>query len=454
MINEGVTYAELNVAKKSRDQQRKPRGTHSSISVVEQEITYAEFNFQKASPEHPAICRDCCCKGFPCPPEKLIAGTLGIIGFALMVAVVVVSTVTTPYTEAKVQINTSLTTTHRAHPCGCCPKESISYSHNCYYTGVEKKSWNDSLVSCASKNCNLLYIDSEEEQIFQLDKRLQFSGPLLFDCMSMCSFLSRLAIAQLTSRIAEQHRSDITGLQTPDMDRLFGTERASERREVAKKTQSQIRFSKGAEEGLLEPRLQSASQKHPKTHRRCYCKNFSSPPEKLISGILGIIWFALLVALVIVTRVVSSYTEPKEQIHSLLIKTQKGTHHNISSAHPCSHCPKEWISYSHNCFHIGVEKKTWSDSVVSCASKNCNLLYIDSEEEQDFLQSLSLVSWVGVSRKSRGQPWVWKNDSNFKPKISEVPYDEINCAMLSTSGLTADNCTALHTYLCECKLTN
>lgn len=63
MSNERVTYAELNVAKHPRKQQRKPRGTRSSISATEQEITYAEFSFQNACQEHPPVCRDRCCKG-------------------------------------------------------------------------------------------------------------------------------------------------------------------------------------------------------------------------------------------------------------------------------------------------------------------------------------------------------------------------------------------------------
>ncbi|XP_052030980.1 NKG2-A/NKG2-B type II integral membrane protein-like isoform X4 [Apodemus sylvaticus] len=236
MSNERVTYAELNVAKNSRNQHRKPRDTRSSISLIEQEIIYADFSFQNPSQEHPWIGRDCCCKGFPSPPEKLIAGTLGIICFVLIVAVVVITTVAVPYTEAKAWINSSMTRTHRAQPC----------------------------------------------------------GP----------------------------------------------------------------------------------------------------------------------------------------------------------------CPKEWISYSHNCYYIGVERKSWNDSSMSCISKTCSLLHIDSEEEQAFLQSLSFVSWTGLFRKSRSQPWVWKNNSTFKPKIAEISHDEHNCAMMSASGLIADNCTALHTYLCKCKFTN
>ncbi|XP_031239930.1 uncharacterized protein LOC116100012 [Mastomys coucha] len=573
MSNEQVTYAELNVAKNSRNQHRKPRGTRGSLSVIEQEIIYADFSFQNPSQEHPRICKDCHCKGFPSPPEKLIAGTLGIICFVLIVSVVVI---TTSYTGTNAQTNSSKARTHRdinhnlssVQSCAHCPKEWISYFHNCYYIGVEKKSWNDSLMSCISKNCHLLHIDSEEEQAFLQSLSLvswtgffrksrgqpwvwkndstfkpkiaeilhdeyncimmSASGLTADNCTTLhtylckCKFLlshiepnfhgfppiiTLLAVvvavnpaihdsindsdilrnASLRRPIASgcvassigspQHRTQVelpqspelislTGLQAGDMSHLLGTERASEPRKVVKKTQSQLRFSNRAGDHLLEFSLQDASQKYLKASRHSYCKNFASPPEKLIAGILGIVWFALLTALVISTRIGSPYfkflknefnspdPELKKQTHSSLMRTQKDINHNLSSVQSCTHCPKEWISYSHSCYYIGVEKKSWNDSLMSCISKNCSLLHLDSEEEQAFLQSLSLVSWTVFFRKSRGQPWVWKNDSTFKPKIAEILHDEYNCIMMSASGLTADNCTTLHTYLCKCKFAN
>uniref|UniRef100_A0A8D2ANT6 Killer cell lectin like receptor C1 n=1 Tax=Sciurus vulgaris TaxID=55149 RepID=A0A8D2ANT6_SCIVU len=173
--------------------------------------------------------------------------------------------------------------------------------------------------------------------------------------------------------------------------------------------------------------LQNSSQEHPGNDKDDHCKEFPSPPEKLIAGILGITCFALMVTVVVMITV-------------------------VIPPHHCGRCPKEWLTYSNSCYYISVERKTWNESLVSCASKNSNLLYIDNEEEMDFLHSLSLLSWVGVFRKSRDHPWVLINGSTFKLKIKESSDDEHNCAMLYSSELKSDSCVSSNTYNCKHKL--
>ncbi|XP_037369122.1 NKG2-A/NKG2-B type II integral membrane protein-like [Talpa occidentalis] len=163
MNNQGVIYAELKHAKNLKRQQMKPSGTENSISVIQQEITYAEFDFQNASQDLQGNAKTYHCKGLPSPPEKLIAGILGIICLVLILSIVAV-VISNAFIETRKLNNSSLTRmTPKAHHCGTCPNEWLTISNNCYHISNEKKTWNDSITACASNNSHLLYTENQEE---------------------------------------------------------------------------------------------------------------------------------------------------------------------------------------------------------------------------------------------------------------------------------------------------
>lgn len=194
----------------------------------------------------------------------------------------------------------------------------------------------------------------------------------------------------------------------------------SKRRQIKlKDTKSSISITE-QEIVYTELNLQNASKNLQGNDKNHHCQ------EKLVAGTLGIICLGLMFAVVAMIVVTPEFH--------------------------CGNCPKEWFTYSNNCYYATTEKKTWNESLMACASRNSTLLRIDNEEEMKFLESLSSVLWVAVSRKSRGHPWMWINGSTCTLKITDRSPGKRNCAILYPMGIKAENCDFPNAYNCKHKL--
>ncbi|XP_008052976.1 NKG2-A/NKG2-B type II integral membrane protein-like, partial [Carlito syrichta] len=161
MDNHRIIYSELNLPPNQKNQERNSKSNKSSILVSEQEITYVELSLQTVSQDLLDNDKTFLSKDLSSAPEKLIAGILGIICLALIVTMVTIVTVLS--TETQEQTNSFLNESKQKAYNGSCPEEWFTYSNSCYFIGKETKTWDESMMTCASMNSNLLYIDDEEE---------------------------------------------------------------------------------------------------------------------------------------------------------------------------------------------------------------------------------------------------------------------------------------------------
>ncbi|KAM9684750.1 NKG2-A/NKG2-B type II integral membrane protein-like isoform 1-T3 [Dama dama] len=159
-----------------------------------------------------------------------------------------------------------------------------------------------------------------------------------------------------------------------------------------------------------------------KEARKQQMRDLPSPREKFVAVILGIICFVLVYTLVRVITFIPPTLIQEQNNSSRTTRLQKECH--------CGHCPKDWFTYSNNCYHITFEEKTWNKSLTACASRNSTLLYLDNEEELKFLKSLSVMSWIPVFREGHGHPWMWQNGSTCKLQISDVSPEKRNCSAI------------------------
>ncbi|XP_055422100.1 NKG2-A/NKG2-B type II integral membrane protein-like [Bubalus kerabau] len=228
-------------------------------------------------------------------------------------------------------------------------------------------------------------------------------------------------------------------------EELKGVKNSKRQKRKPKVSKSSISMTE-QELTYVELNLQNAPQNLHGNDKNYRSKGSSSPPEKFIAGILGIICLVLMSTVVTVITVTPSTVIQEQNSSSPITRLQKECH--------CGHCPKDWLTYSNNCYYTSLEKKSWNESLISCATKNSTLLYIDNAEETKFLMSLSIISWIQVSREGRGRPWKWLNGSTCKLQIADNLPGEHNCAVQSLWGIGAEDCQFPNAYHCKHKLEN
>ncbi|XP_031755204.1 hepatic lectin-like [Xenopus tropicalis] len=81
-------------------------------------------------------------------------------------------------------------------------------------------------------------------------------------------------------------------------------------------------------------------------------------------------------------------------------------------------CDSGWKKFDGNCYYIVTTMKNWTEARAICKSMNSDLVVINSEREQKFLESLTVESefWIGLRRDKKGMDeWRWVDGTLQNP---------------------------------------
>uniref|UniRef100_UPI003AB09ACE immune-related, lectin-like receptor 4 n=1 Tax=Centroberyx gerrardi TaxID=166262 RepID=UPI003AB09ACE len=88
----------------------------------------------------------------------------------------------------------------------------------------------------------------------------------------------------------------------------------------------------------------------------------------------------------------------------------------------CSKCEEDWEPHRGMCYHFYNKKLTWNESRQNCKKKGGDLVKIDSEDEQRFLE-LTLRKkmatdedkfWIGLTDSKKESDWLWVDDTRLE----------------------------------------
>ncbi|KAK6181673.1 hypothetical protein SNE40_009482 [Patella caerulea] len=145
-----------------------------------------------------------------------------------------------------------------------------------------------------------------------------------------------------------------------------------------------------------------------------------------------------------------------------------GTSWVPDATHKCySGCPSGFFRHNSSCYVVPRVLVTWGQAVVYCRALNSELLTIETEDEQTFLQKemlkhhdLNQVFWLAASDMLVEGSWRWVRTMSpvlltfWKPgqPDNQKAVDGIHaqhCAQLNENGWDDDNCKKKLNFICE-----
>eukprot|EP00063_Salmo_salar_P083259 XP_014058094.1 PREDICTED: CD209 antigen-like protein C isoform X2 [Salmo salar] len=76
-------------------------------------------------------------------------------------------------------------------------------------------------------------------------------------------------------------------------------------------------------------------------------------------------------------------------------------------------CPDGWRKFDCSCYFLSIESKTWEESRQDCLNRGGNLVIIQSREEQDYIKTFMVMSWIGLTDEDSEGNWTWVDNTQL-----------------------------------------
>ncbi|XP_026644977.1 CD209 antigen-like protein C [Microtus ochrogaster] len=173
----------------------------------------------------------------------------------------------------------------------------------------------------------------------------------------------------------------------------------------------------------------------------------------LVLHLFSIVLLTGLLVAVLVQGFKSPSSPGNEKIYKQLMQLKVG----VDSL--CLPCPWEWESFNGKCYFFSKSQRTWNDSVTACQEVEAQLVIIDNDEEQSFLQRMSEKkghAWMGLSDIRKEGKWVWMDGSplqwsfmKYWNKGEPNNEGEEDCAEFRDDGWNDAPCAVEKYWICK-----
>ncbi|XP_057621076.1 CD209 antigen-like protein B isoform X2 [Chionomys nivalis] len=125
----------------------------------------------------------------------------------------------------------------------------------------------------------------------------------------------------------------------------------------------------------------------------------------------------------------------------------------------CRPCPWDWTFLLGNCYFISKYQQNWSSAVKACQEVEAQLVIIQRDEEQSFLQQTSKAkgaTWMGLSDLKKEGSWLWVDDSPLSSRFQKYwsrgepnNIGEEDCVEFTGDGWNDAKCDLQKFWVCK-----